>query len=319
MQERAALKEGDIVTDIELPEALLMRWVEETIGRFRVVSRYAHSHGCSHLWRLQADREFFWLKRHQSPGKCAGEAHALTRWTPALNLAAPQVRGYRTEPVALLLTEASGEMASAVDLEPVAEARLWRAAGAYLARLHALENDWLGAIHLDGSVQGQRCEDPVRFVRQSLESRLAQGAAQDLFDAGEREFIRYGMDAWTAALADETPRAIHRDYSPRNWMTDASGRLNAVIDFEHSRWDVRAADLNRWWDTDFLEKPVLAEAFFDGYQGAMPDEKLWAQILALRLLGAAAGIVWATRVGDAPYVQVNREALHRLMQEQRGR
>ncbi|MBC7807672.1 MAG: phosphotransferase, partial [Akkermansiaceae bacterium] len=101
----------------------------------------------------------------------------------------------------------------------------------------------------------------------------------------------------------------------RNWMTDTNGQLTAVIDFEHARWDVRAADLNRWWDTDFVEKPRLAGAFFDGYRGGNPDKTLWAQIQALRLLGAAGGVVWATRVGDAPFARTNREALHRLMRE----
>jgi hypothetical protein len=79
---------------------------------------------------------------------------------------------------------------------------------------------------------------------------------------------------------------------------------------------VRAADLNRWWDNDFVAKPHLADAFFDGY-GCPPDERLRAQIRALRLLGAAAGVVWATNVGDDAYARLNRAALHRLMAQRR--
>jgi Ser/Thr protein kinase RdoA (MazF antagonist) len=304
-----------------LPDDSLMAWVEEALGSFQTVSHYAHDHGCSRLWRLQANKPdqaggaFFWLKCHQYPGKWAGEVHALTYWTPALKLTAPQVRAYRTESLAVLLTEIRGTMADATVLEPREERMLWHAAGAYLAHLHTLENEWLGAANPDGTPQGERHRDPEKFVRRSIESRLEQGTEQGLFDATEREFIRDRAPVWTAALRDETPRAIHRDYSPRNWVTTTSGQLTAVIDYEHARWDVRAADLNRWWDTNFLENPALAEPFFDGYSGGMPDEKLWTQIQALRLLGAAGGIVWATRVGDAPYVRTNREALHRLMRE----
>jgi Ser/Thr protein kinase RdoA (MazF antagonist) len=304
-----------------LPDDSLMAWIEEAIGSFQVTSHYAHDHGCSRLWRLQANKpdqaggQFFWLKCHQYPGKWAGEVHALTHWTPHLKLAAPQVRAYRTEPLAVLLTEMQGTTADATLLGLREEKSLWYAAGAYLARLHTLENEWLGAAHPDGAPQGEKQLDAEEFVRHSIENRLEQGTEQGLFDTAERLFIRDRAPEWTAALRNETPRAIHRDYSPRNWMTEANGQLTGVIDFEHARWDVRAADLNRWWDTDFLGKPALAETFFDGYSGRMPDEKQWAQIQALRLLGAAGGIVWATRVGDAPYVRTNREALHRLMRE----
>jgi hypothetical protein len=299
-----------------LPDASLMSWIEKAIGPFRVVSRYAHDHGYSQLWRLQADqdrRDFYWLKCHQYPGKWAGEVYALTQWIPSLNLAAPHVCASLSEPSVVLLTEVKGTAAGSVSLEQGDEEILWHAAGVYLARLHTLENDWLGAVNPDGTPQGEIHYDPANFVRHSIESRLKQGAAQNLFTAAEQEFIQQGATEGVAALAGDIPRAIHRDYSPRNWMTDTHGRLTAVIDFEHARWDVRAADLNRWWDTDFREKPRLAEVFFDGYLGGMPDEKLRAQIQALRLLGAAGGIVWAARVGDTSFGQTNRESLHRMM------
>lgn len=298
----------------------LTDWAEDILGPVQIVSRYAHDHGYSQLWRLQAQssQKFFWLKCHQYPGKWAGEVHALTQWTPALNLAAPQVYGYSTDPLAVLLSEVDGEMASTLALESEAEKRLWHAVGEYLARLHTLENDWFGAANPDGTPQGATHPDPVKFVQVSIESRLVQGIEQGLFSSAEQEFIQYGAHEWAAALEGEVPRAIHRDYSPRNWMSLRDGQLTGVIDFEHARWDVRAADLNRWWDTDFVTSPHLAAYFFDGYQGAMPDQKLWAQIQALRLLGAAGGVVWATKVGDAPFAQTNREALHRLMGERSG-
>ena len=313
----------DIVRS-DLPDTSLMSRLEEAIGPFQVVSRFAHDHGYSQLWRLQAtqatqatqaESEFYWLKCHQYPGKWAGEVYALTYWTPTLNLSAPRIIAHRSEPPAVLLTEVSGQTADSIVLDPENEKLLWHAAGIYLARLHTLENPWLGASNPDGTPQGETHNDPENFLRHSIESRLAQGTAQGLFDTAEKDFIAFGAKEWSSALAGESPRAIHRDYSPRNWMTDANGNLTAVIDFEHARWDVRAADLNRWWDTDFVRKPHLAESFFDGYAGGMPDENLLAQIRALRLLGAAGGVVWATRVGDTAFAQTNREALHRLMQE----
>lgn len=298
----------------EIP-AEVAEWTEGLLGTFQIALRFAHDHGYSQLWRLEAEEgRFYWLKCHQYPGKWAGEVHALTRWTQALGLDAPEVRGFRTDPLAVVLSEVPGIAAGTVELEQRAEERLWSEAGAYLARLHTMENEWLGAANPDGTPQGKMIGDPAGFVRSSIENRLEQGRDQGLFDAAEQEFITFGAREWTTALAGEIPRAIHRDYSPRNWMTTEDGTLTGVIDFEHARWDVRAADLNRWWDKEFLNKPHLAHAFFEAYIGALPDARLEAQIKALRLLGAAAGIVWATEVGDAPYAQQNREALHRLME-----
>src|SRR5687768_5191013 len=120
----------------ELPVGVA-EWVAGVLGAFRVVSRFAHDHGYSRLWRLEGgEGRFFWLKCHQYPGKWAGEVHALTRWTGPLGLDAPEVRGFRTEPLAVVLSEVAGVSGDSVGLGPEAEERLWFAAGGYLARLH---------------------------------------------------------------------------------------------------------------------------------------------------------------------------------------
>jgi hypothetical protein len=306
-----------------LPEESLLPWAEQIIGPFRVRSRFAHDHGYSQLWRLEAERPvspsgspFCWLKCHQYPGKWAGEVYALTEWTARLGLSAPRVLGRRAETPAVLLTEIPGSPQDSVTLERQAEESLWRAAGEYLARLHTKENHWFGAVNVDGTPQGMPHGDPVAFTVHGIESRLIAGRDDGIFDRAEQEFIVRAASDWTAALAGEMPRAIHRDFSPRNWMTgaDGAGTLTGVIDFEHARWDLRAADLSRGCDTDFVNKPHLEDAFLGGYLGGgAPDESLRAQIRAQRLLQAVAGIVFAVRVGDAPFEQINREALHRLM------
>lgn len=318
MQETVSL--NTLGESIPAPSDSVLAWAREILGPFQIASRYAHDHDYSELWRLQTEispgpSAFFWLKCHRYPGKWAGEVNALANWASPLGLPVPQIQGFRETPPAVLLTEIEGVSANTIPLDDTAERKLWFAAGEFLRTLHSRENDWFGAVHPDGTPQGEPHRDAEAFVRRSIESRLQQGKDRELFDTTEAAFIASAADDWCAALQGESPRAIHRDYSPRNWMTDSSGTLHGVIDFEHARWDVRAADLNRWWDIDFVEKPHLAPAFFDGYLGGMPDSRLSAQIRALRLLGAAAGIVWATQVSDLPYVQTNRNALHRLMQE----
>ena len=294
----------------EAPDDATLAWAEGLLGPVRVRSRFAHDHGYSRLWRLSTARGFVWLKMHAHPHKWAGEVHALSRWTPSLGLA-PPVLGWREEPEAVLLGEVEGRAAEGVALLPEAEGRMWREAGAWLARLHARENDWLGNVRADGSPKDEAATDAEAFARANWESTLAKGRASGLFDARELELTAARVGEGLSSLKGERPRAVHRDYTPRNWMVHDDGRLAGVIDFEHARWDVRAADLNRPWEHEFRRRPRLADAFYDGYGGL--DERLRAQVETLRLMLAFNSVVWATGVGDGAFARRNREALGRIL------
>ena len=95
----------------EVPDPDSLSWVEASVGAVRVMSHYAHGHGYSKLWRLQAGYGRFWLKLHRYPGKWAGEVHALRTWAAPLGLS-PIAVAWRDNPPSLLLTEAPGTMAS---------------------------------------------------------------------------------------------------------------------------------------------------------------------------------------------------------------
>jgi hypothetical protein len=88
--------ENDRTPAVDAPDETVVTWAEAIIGPFRVVSRHAHDHGYSQLWRLQttADNLFFWLKCHRYPNKWAGEVHALTHWASGFGLS-PKVLGWR--------------------------------------------------------------------------------------------------------------------------------------------------------------------------------------------------------------------------------
>jgi Ser/Thr protein kinase RdoA (MazF antagonist) len=88
-----------------------------------------------------------------------------------------------------------------------------------------------------------------------------------------------------------------------------------VIDFEHARWDIRAADLNRPWDHEFRRNSRLANAFYEGYGGL--NDRLCEQIETLRTMLAFSTIVWATNVGDGAFAQRYRDALGRMMRSAR--
>ena len=298
-------------------DARTRRWVEEHVGSFDIVSTYAHEHGYSQLWRLRIaggriGDKHVWLKCHRHPPKWAGEVHALTKWAPELGLA-PETLAWRASPPAVILSEVPGRPAQSLSLAPDQERRLWAEAGEWLRRLHSRTNPWLGGLNPDGSAHGETTTDAEGFVIEICDRRLREGHEDGLFTPEEAEFIRTRSREWATSLRGAGAHAIHRDFSPRNWMAHEDGSLAAVIDFEHARWDVRAADLNRWWDHEFLRHPELEDAFFEAY--GRPDPTLQAQILMMRLLNCGGGYVWAARNNSPDYAIRLRAGLHRLMEE----
>lgn len=139
-------------------------------------------------------------------------------------------------------------------------------------------------------------------------------------EAGRSAAGRAVAPEWAAALEGERPVPVHRDYSPRNWLCDAvSGQWSGAIDFEHSRWDVRAVDMQRGWDREWQERPDLKAAFFDGYQDGPPSERLTAQVRVLRLANSIGGIRWSIEHGDKKFELENRANLARLRDKAKTR
>ncbi len=293
---------------MDTPDDATLAWVEDSVGPFRIVSRFAHEHGYSRLWRLSAADDYLWLKMHAHPRKWAGEVHALTHWRVPL---APTLLAWRESPNAVLLTEAPGSDAESLGLESPAEERLWSQAGAWLRAFHDRTNDWLGDVQPDGSPAGEPQTDPQEHVGKTMEKRLRQGRERSVLTAAELDFATFAFREGLPALESARAHSIHRDFTPRNWLAHRDGTLAAVIDFEHARWDLRAADLNRPWDYEFHRNPGLIDAFYEAY--GRPDGRFASQIQTLRLVSVVSSIVWGLEVGDTPFSERNRAALRRMM------
>ncbi len=293
-----------------LPDTETLDWVRETVGPFELLSQFEHSHGYSKLWRLEAANEFFWVKMHAHPHKWAGEVHALTKWAPSVGLA-PDLVAFKDDPRAVILSEVRGRSAEEVQYEDGAEEKMWSAAGEWLARMHQRENDWFGNVTQTGQPHGQPETDALGVARLMYENRIEKGRQQGILSTHEYDRVTGMIRDTVACLEGEKARSLHRDFTPRNWMSEPDGILTAIIDFEHARWDVRALDLCRPWDWDFRRNPRLIDAFYEGYGGL--SDKLRAQIEFYRLAMAACGTVWAIEVGDQAFSDHNRDSLHRLI------
>jgi aminoglycoside/choline kinase family phosphotransferase len=293
---------------MQLPDEATLAWVEGIVGPFRVVSRFAHDHGYSQLWRIEVGSDYVWLKMHAHPHKWAGEVHALTQWTDPL---APALLAWREDPASVLLSEMPGGDAESIAFDGPAEERLWAQAGDWLRAFHARTNDWLGNVRADGSPHDAPTNDPCAHVQKNFEKRLFQGREDGILDEKEFAFAQSLFNEGLPSLEGAAAHSIHRDFHPRNWLARPDGTLTAVIDFEHARWDVRAADLNRPWDKEFNRNPRLIDAFYEAY--GRPDDRFMAQIQTLRLYNVMTGVVWAVEVGDLPFSEFNRAALRRMM------
>ena len=293
---------------MRLPDDAILDWAREALGRVTVLSHFAHIHAYSNLWRLSTPNGRVWLKMHAQPHKWAGEVHALTRWKSPLT---PELLAHREDTCAVLLGEMPGRDAESLAFTPEAEARLWSEAGAWLRAFHARTNDWIGEVLLDGKPGKRTTVDPTDLVREGFEKRLRGGVDRDLLSTEEAAFARRAFDRGLPSLEGATAHSIHRDFHPRNWLATSDGRLTAVLDFEHARWDVRAADLNRPWDKEFVRDPRLIDAFYEAY--GRPDDRFMAQIQTMRLYNAVTGLVWAVEVGELAFSEFNRAALRRMM------
>ena len=223
----------------------------------------------------------------------------------------PMVIAFRQEPSTVVMTEMPGVDAESVEFSPAAEARLWSEAGSWLREFHSRTNEWIGEVNPDGTPGKRTTTDPTELVRAGFANRIWDGRDRGVLDAGEIAFAEEQFATGIESLVGASIHSIHRDFHPRNWLADKEGRLTAVIDFEHARWDIRAADLNRPWDKEFHRNPQLIDAFYEAY--GRPNERFMAQIQTMRLYNAVTGLVWALEVGEPAFAELNRRALQRLM------
>jgi len=273
--------------------ATLADWCGAMLGRYAVQTRQQRPWTGARLWRLStADHGSVYLKVPARSERWANEVHAYEHWAPSLGDEAPRlIAVHEAPPHAMLLTELSGLAMNRAVLSKTQQLAAWQAAGAALARLHALPvGRWFGVAWRDGKPQAMPpASDPVRLIGSTLESWLVRAVEQDLLDNREIATARRALHQ-VEIFAGEHPVPCHGDYRPRNWFVTPAGEWSGVLDFEHARWDIRLHDIGLWWDYHGWEQPDLAQAFFAGYGRAL-GELDRAQLKVIRLIAALSRVV----------------------------
>jgi Ser/Thr protein kinase RdoA (MazF antagonist) len=262
--------------------------------------------------RLRASSGHCYLKVHKDRAAWEREVHGYERWGPAFGSSAPPLFGvHEHEPLALLLGALPGRILQDVQLTTAQEEVVWHAAGRALAGLHRFaDGPFFGPCKRDGTSAGTPIEDAVAHVEGQLDRQIAKGVEVG-YVADEHVAVVKGVRELVGAFEGEKPVPCHRDYCPANWLVTDEGVWTGVIDFEFSRWDVRVADFSRYPDWEWMAKPHLLEALFDGYGRRLTATEEQQQLVA-RAQYALEAVVWGCGHSYHGLAEEGRRALKRI-------
>lgn len=291
----------------------VLHWCEGVLGAVDVIADHTRAHPGlrAGVRRLRAATGEYCVKTHHDPAHWASEAHGYEQWAHVFGAHAPRLIAVRDEaPLALIVSALPGRVLEDQMLPLERERAVWRAAGAALARLHAINGEAFGPCRRDGVCSGAPTNDACAHVSAEFDGWLERGARTNCLDADELAIVRRVCEG-IPAFASERPTACHRDYCPANWLVTDAGDWSGVIDFEFAYWDVRAADVSRYPQWEWIGRPDLEEAFDAGYATVRRPVDA-AQRTVARACYALAAIVWGRESGYRGFEREGRVALKHL-------
>jgi len=240
------------------------------------------------VWRLEvATGDPVFLKRHGAARRHAQEVRATELWASRLG-ASPRLLASDAKLRLALLGAAPGEPGEEFRADPSASPLRDAAAGAFLARLHALPS---------------ADDDPVPLAAAiARRARAWAERARGALDAAVVDAVVARCAApWPADVPAPRRVPCHRDFGPHNWLFGPAGLR--VIDWEHAREDSAAADVDR-----ALASPsVDGAALLEGYGALAPS--LAEELRRVTPLSALAQVAWAAERGDLERDRAGRARL----------
>jgi aminoglycoside phosphotransferase len=295
-------------------ENQLFSWLTSHLGPVELVFDQSRPHAGERAstHRLCTDSGYCYLKIYPQRADWETEVHAYEHWAPVFGESAPRLLAVRDKaPLALVISELEGRALEGMHLPANVEREVWRQAGKALRPLHELEEgEFFGACLRDGSPAGKPVYEARQFVTEGLEDLLERGRQIGCLKRDELAVVEQARGL-VASFEGVRPVPCHRDYCPPNWLVSGESEWRGVIDFEFARWDVRCADFTRYPDWEWINRPDLVEAFFDGYGRALilKEEQ---QRLFSHVLYALGAVVWGMENVYFGYAEEGRVALSHL-------
>lgn len=292
----------------------VLGWCATTVGSFEVLSDHSRDHPGERAatCRLRTQSGYCYVKTYRDQSHWNNEVHSYEQWASVFGNFAPRLLAVRDEePLALVVSELPGKILEEAQLSASREQAVWRAAGQALVALHDLAvGEYFGLCQRDGKCAGAPVYDAKEYVSRDLEGGVIRGLRAGCLSDDELAIVRTAH-ALIPAFEGVRPVPCHRDYCPANWLVTGEGVWAGVIDFEFSSWDVRVADFTRYPNWEWVTRPELVEAFFEGYGRSLtPEEE--QQCLVAHMQYALSAIVWGSENSYHGFVEEGRQALIRL-------
>ena len=265
------------------------------LGDFVVVADRSWDLNLAVVLEVVSSGRTMFVKGHAESRRFRIEVSAYEDVVPAIADRAPGLLWY-DEPAQTIATTALRGV-SPVDwaVTPASERAIHRDAGTLLRRLH----DATPGIELPGWAEA-KVEGFERWVAE---------APEGLLDPADVDFARSHVSMLESCVP---PSGVtcHGDWQPRNWLIDVDGKV-LTFDFERVQAEWWCHDLQRLWWREWIDRPDLAEAHFEGYGRAPSDDEI-AMLMATSAAGHITQIVWATRHGDADFAEAGRQHLQKM-------
>jgi aminoglycoside/choline kinase family phosphotransferase len=270
--------------------------VNRVLGPVDVAADLSFPHGEARVLQVRTrGDEHAIVKWHRTSRDFHRELSAYQHYVPALGGDAPRLIASDDRLQLLLISLVPGAVVEGTEAEhdPAVHAR----AGELLRRLHEatppVVNDHFG---------------------DTLLGKLAYWVDRVGEAASETEIDIVRRIALTSHDLGPLPHVpAHRDFSSRNWMLGPDEHVR-LIDFGSMEFEPWAVDLLRLQQREWLDAPLLREAFLDGY-GRRPDERDAAVLHAFHAVSAIATIAWARQHHDPTAAAQGRQMLDRLLGE----
>ncbi len=292
----------------------VLAWCASVLGPFEVVSDASREHAgrraAAH--RLRISSGGCYVKIHHDRSHWENEVHAYEQWAPAFGDFSPRLLAVRAEePLALVISELPGSVLEEVQLTPSQGRAVWRSAGQALAAFHNLAvGEYFGACRRDGACAGRLVSDARQYVSDIIEEQVQRGLKGGFLSEDELSVVHSAL-ALLPAFEGERPAPCHRDYCPANWLVNRAGAWTGVIDFEFAAWDVHVSDFTHYPNWDWIDRPDLAEAFFEGYGRSFTPKEEQQRLLAHTLYTLSA-VVWGMENSYFGFAADGRQALKHL-------
>jgi aminoglycoside/choline kinase family phosphotransferase len=265
--------------------------VERSAGSIRAIEDRSWPHGVTRVWRVHA-AEIVWVKQHTQERKFRQESRAYNHVVPALAAAGHRVPDRIAEDRelhVLVLTEVAGRPAPERDVA-----------------VHAQAGEFTEALHAIPLVDGD-----TMSVSDVIAARLTEWSAESRGLVDDATLARASAElSDPTVFADGRRTWCHRDWSPRNWLVDDTGRFGA-LDFEHCGPDLWLVDFLKLADGVWRGFPETRDAFFEGY-GRRLDASDRDRVRRLMWLSALRSTSWAAEHGDPAYERHGRAVLAAL-------